>query len=124
MAPTGSTTAVDAEESADAADRVVVSFRAPEADPDDGDGWWIADSAWLAENTNDEHYRLYLRRAHEGPVSVGEEWEEFVNCGCASPEDVILRVDEIEGGSEIGPGTAIEVVPRKHPVEGDGLAGD
>jgi hypothetical protein len=102
---------------ADQADRVVVSFRAPETDPDGSDGWWIADSEWLAENMTEYTYRRYLRWAHAGPVSVGDEWEEFVNCGCQSPEDVVLRVEQIDGGTAIGTETTIDVVPRKALVE-------
>lgn len=100
------------------ADRVVVSFRSPEADPDDDD-WWVADSEWLQESMTEHVYRQYLRRAHAGPVTVGDEWDEFVNCGCASPEDVTLRVERIEGGENIGPETTIDVVSRKVVVESE-----
>jgi hypothetical protein len=61
-------------------------------------------------------YRRYLRWAHAGPVAVGEEWEEFVNCGCAAPEDVVLRVEAVDGGTAIGSETTIDVVPRKDVV--------
>jgi hypothetical protein len=108
----------------DQADRIVVSFRSPETDPDDGD-WWIADSEWLEEKMSEDGYRRYLRRAHAGPVSVGEEWAEFVNCGCASPEDVVLRVETVEGGTSVGSETTVEVLPRKAVVgekSGDGSA--
>ncbi|MFB6136980.1 MAG: hypothetical protein ABEJ42_01385 [Halobacteriaceae archaeon] len=107
----------------DQADRVVLSFRSPEADPDGDDGWWVADSAWLAERLAEPTYRRYLRWAHAGPVSVGEEFPEFVNCGCASPEDVVLRVEAVEGGSAIGDRTAIEVVSRRDHVGADGATG-
>jgi hypothetical protein len=99
--------------------RVHLSFRAPETDPDEADDWWIADSEWLQESMTEHTYRRYLRWAHAGPVAVGEEWDEFVNCGCASPEDVVLRLEAIEGGTAIGSETAIDVVPRKAVVEGD-----
>jgi hypothetical protein len=101
----------------DQAERVVVSFRSPETDPDQDDDWWIADSDWLRENMMAHSYRRYLRWAHAGPVTVDEEWEEFVNCGCASPEDVILRVEEVDGGTAIGSETTIDVVPRKAILE-------
>lgn len=100
------------------ADRVVVSFRSPETDPDENDDWWIADSDWLRENMQESTYLTYLRRAHAGPVSIGDEWDEFVNCGCASPEDVVLRVEGIDGGTAIGPETSIHVVSRQEVVEG------
>ncbi|WP_121823192.1 hypothetical protein [Halostella salina] len=103
----------------DQADRVLVSFRSPETDPDDTDDWWVADSEWLRENMTEHTYRRYLRWSHAGPVAVGDEWEEFVNCGCTSPEDVILRVEDIEGGIAIGSETVIEVVSRKDIVEKD-----
>ncbi|WP_226013409.1 hypothetical protein [Halomicrobium salinisoli] len=103
----------------DQAERVLVSFRSPETDPDATDDWWVADSEWLQENMTERTYRRYLRWAHAGPVAVGDEWEEFVNCGCASPEDVILRVEAVEGGTAIGSETTIDVVSRKAVVEGD-----
>jgi len=106
----------------DQADRVVVSFRSPETDPDDTDDWWVADSEWLQENMTEFTYRQYLRRAHAGQVSVGDEWDEFVNCGCASPEDVTLRVEEIDGGTAIGSETVIEVVSRKIVIENESSA--
>ncbi|QLH78557.1 hypothetical protein HZS55_15220 [Halosimplex rubrum] len=106
----------------DAADRIVVSFRSPEVDADGADGWWVADSAWIVEKMAEPSYRRYLRWAHAGPVAVGEEWEEFVNCGCANPEDVILRVETVEGGSAMGGDTDVEVVPRKAVVD-DEVAG-
>ncbi|WP_114579102.1 hypothetical protein [Saliphagus sp. LR7] len=101
------------------AKQVLVSFRSPETDPEQNDDWWIADSEWLQEGMMEHSYRRYLRWAHAGPIAVGDEWEEFVNCGCASPEDVILRVEDIEGGTAIGSETAIEVVSRKAIVEDD-----
>ncbi|KPN29141.1 hypothetical protein SY89_03375 [Halolamina pelagica] len=105
----------------DQADRIVLSFRSPEADPDDDSTWWVADSAWLQENMNDSTYLQYLQRAHAGPVAVGEEWEEFVNCGCASPQDVVLRVEAIEGGTTMGFETEIELVSRRSILEGDAV---
>jgi sugar phosphate isomerase/epimerase len=101
------------------AERIVVSFRSPETDPDETDDWWIADSEWLQESMTEHTYRRYLRWAHAGPVTVGEEFEEFVNCGCASPEDVVLRVERVDGGDAIGSETRIDVVPRKAVVDGD-----
>jgi hypothetical protein len=110
---------IDPSTVADQADRLVVSFRAPEADPDENDSWWIADSDWLREGMSDPTYLRYLRYAHAGPVAVGDEWTEFVNCGCASPEDVVLRVEAVDGGTAIGADTTIDVVARKDVVEAD-----
>lgn len=106
----------------DQADRVLVSFRSPETDPDENTGWWIADSAWLQENMTEPTYLRYLRWAHAGPVAVGDEWDEFVNCGCASPEDVTLRVERVEGGTAIGADTTIDVVSRKVVLEADDVS--
>jgi hypothetical protein len=103
----------------DQADRIVLSFRSPEAGSGDDGSWWVADSEWLRENMNESTYLQYLQRAHAGPVAVGEEWEEFVSCGCASPQDVVLRVEAIEGGSTIGFETTIDFVARKSIVEGE-----
>jgi hypothetical protein len=102
---------------ADQATRVVVSFRSPDADPDGAD-WWVADSDWVREQMGERSYRRYLRWAHAGPVAVGAEWDEFVNCGCASPEDVVLRVERVEGGTAIGAETDLVVVSRKDVVDG------
>ncbi|WP_049980093.1 hypothetical protein [Halolamina rubra] len=120
----GTTDTIDPATVEDQAERLVLSFRSPEADPDDDGTWWVADSDWLQENMNDSTYLQYLQRAHAGPVSVGEEWEEFVNCGCASPQDVVLRVEAIEGGSAIGFETTIELVSRKSVLEGEAAVGD
>ncbi|WP_459191047.1 hypothetical protein [Halosimplex sp. J119] len=76
-------------------------------------------ATWLQKNMTEYTYRRYLRWAHAGSVAVGDEWEEFVNCGCASPEDVIRRVEAVDGGTAIGSETTIEVIPRKAVVEGD-----
>lgn len=97
----------------DQAARVVVTFRSPEAAPDTLEAWPLADSDWLGERMDAPSYRRYLRWAHAGPVAVGDEWEEFVNCGCSSPEDVVLRVEEVDGGANIGADTTIEVVSLK-----------
>lgn len=96
----------------DAADRVVFSYRTPGTDLEGDDGWILADSGWIREGMNEPSYLRYLRYAHAGPVSVGEEFDEFVNCGCASPTDVVLRVERVDGGTAIGADTDLEVVPR------------
>lgn len=101
----------------DQSDRILVSFRSLDTDPDEDTGWWIADSDWLEENMTDPTYLRYLRWAHAGPVAVGDEWEEFVNCGCASPQDVVLRVERVEGGTAIGADTTIDIISRKTVVE-------
>lgn len=102
----------------DQADRVVLSFRSPETDPD-ADTWWIADSEWIQERMAEPAYVRYLRWAHAGPIAVGEEYEEFVNCGCESPQDVVLRVERVEGGSALGSETTLDVISRKAMVDED-----
>jgi hypothetical protein len=68
------------------------------------------------EQTRDElesdTYRSYLRRARDGPVSAGDEWEEFVSRGCGSTRDVVLHVETVDGGSVVGDATEFEFVPR------------
>ena len=64
------------------------------------------------EAVGSERYRAYLRRAHEGPVTVGAEWAEFVSRGCGSTRDVTLSVESVEGGTEIGEETAFAFASR------------
>jgi len=109
----------DPETVTDQADRVVVSFRSPKTDPDTDDGWWIADSEWIQDRMAEASYVRYLHWAHAGPVMVGDEWDEFVNCGCESPQDVILRVERVEDGTAIGAGTTIDVISRKAIIDGE-----
>ncbi|MFB6224149.1 MAG: hypothetical protein ABEH86_10825 [Haloarcula sp.] len=88
------------------AERIVLSFT-----PDE-DSWSDVDTDWILDELRDDSYQQYLRRVHDGPVSVGEEWTEFVSCGCATPQDVVLRVERVEGGTELGQETALAVSPR------------
>lgn len=53
-------------------------------------------------------YRSYLRRAHSGPVTESETWDEFVSTGCGTTEEVVLRVESVEGGTAIGEETIFE----------------
>lgn len=94
---------------ASTADRVVLSF-APTAT--DGDPWSGVDTEWIVGELRSDSYQQYLRRAHGGPVSVGEEWAEFVSCGCATPQDVLLRVERVEGGTVLDEATTLDVQPR------------
>jgi hypothetical protein len=91
------------------ADRIVLSL-APSAA--DGDPWSGGDTAWIVDELRGDTYQQYLRRAHGGPVAVGEEWAEFVSCGCATPQDVVLRVERIEGGTALGDATTLAIHPR------------
>ncbi|MFB6218791.1 MAG: hypothetical protein ABEH77_06380 [Halobacteriaceae archaeon] len=101
------------------ADRVVLSFRAPGVPADDPDAEWeLAGNEWVTDGLADEHFVGYLRRAHAGPVAVGDEFEEFVSRGCTSPYDVVLRVEAVEGGDDIGEGTAFAFVARRDALRG------
>lgn len=62
-----------------------------------------------------ESYRSYLRRARRGPVDVSDEWEEFVSTGCGTTEEVVLRVEAIDGGTEVGEKTEFEFQPGEAP---------
>jgi len=103
------------------ADRVVLSYRAPDVGEraSEDSEWILQDSGWILEGLREDAYVRYIRVAHAGPVAAGEEWTEFVNCGCASPMDVILRVETVEGGDAIGDETAIEFVPRRDVLAGE-----
>ena len=87
-----------------AADRIRVSYR-----PVDDDGDPTEEDDFLGKSVRADTFRTYLRRAHAGPVAVGDEWTEFVNCGCGTTEDVCLRVEDVVGGSRIDESTEIEV---------------
>jgi hypothetical protein len=80
-----------------AADRVVLSY--------------VLADEWVASALEEASYRGYLRRTHAGTVAVGEAWEEFVAPGCSSPTDVVLRVERVGGGAEVGDDTVFEFVP-------------
>ncbi|WP_276271775.1 hypothetical protein [Haloarcula litorea] len=53
-------------------------------------------------------YRQYLRRSRDGPVRPGETWAETAPRGCGTTEPISLRVAAVEGGTVLGPETAIE----------------
>ncbi|WP_254546812.1 hypothetical protein [Halomarina pelagica] len=60
-----------------------------------------------------EYYRNYLRKVND-EVREGDEWNEFTDVGCCgSRMDVPLRVERVEGGPTMGPGTEIEYVTRE-----------
>lgn len=97
---------------APAADRVVLSV----APSSDDDPWSTVDTDWLLAELRKASYQKYLRRVHEGAVAVGDEWPEFVSCGCATPQDVVLRVERVEGGTDLADTTTLTVQPRR-PAE-------
>lgn len=93
----------------DVATRVEVSVSA--AGGGDGDDEPGA-SAWIEEQVAKPSYERYLKRVHDGRVSVGDEWAEFVSRGCGSPRDVHVVVERVEGGDVLGPDTTIDVRRR------------
>lgn len=67
---------------------------------------------WVARELDADSYRGYLRRTRGGPVAPGDEWEVFAARGCSTPRDVVLRVERVEGGDELGSRTTIDYRPR------------
>lgn len=72
-----------------------------------------ADDEDVAEGVRAPSFRAYLTKAHDGPVALGDEWAEFVSCGCGSRKDVTLEVRSLTGGDVIGEGTTIEYEPAR-----------
>jgi hypothetical protein len=98
--------------SGESADRIRLSYRPdPSSAASLDEAWNVVDSDWIRERMIEDTYLTYLRRAHGGRVAVGDEWEEFVNCGCADPEDVIVRVEAVEGGTVFDEATTVEIEP-------------
>lgn len=52
-----------------------------------------------------QEFCSYLRRVHAGPVTLGDEWMEFVSRGCGAPRDVTLTVTAVSDGDIVGPST-------------------
>ena len=83
-----------------AATRVVISY------PEDL-------SAWSRDQLRTRWFEAYLRKTI-GAADVGREWTEFVDVGCCgSAHDVPLRLEAVEGGTEVGPDTEIEYTTRE-----------
>ncbi|MFC6732699.1 hypothetical protein [Haladaptatus sp. DYSN1] len=69
-------------------------------------------SSWVLDELQSDAYTGYLRRVHAGPVGQGTEWEEFVSRGCGLPKTVVLRVETVTGGDEVGRATTFEFTRR------------
>lgn len=83
------------------ADRLVVSYPADL-------------SEWGRFQVEKPSFRAYLRKTNDR-VALGDVLEEFVGVGCCgSALDVPLRVERVEGGTELGDETEIEYVEREH----------
>ena len=84
----------------DAATRVVISYPADL-------------SEWGRGQVDTPHIRAYHGKTH-GEVTEGDQREEFVGVGCCgSALDVPLRVEEVDGGSRVGPDTEIAYTVRE-----------
>lgn len=80
--------------------RVVISYPADLSD-------------WGRRQIETPHFRAYLRKTL-GSVVRGQEVEEFVGVGCCGNSlDVPLRVESLEGGSEVDGDTEIAYVERE-----------
>ncbi|MFB6124183.1 MAG: hypothetical protein ABEJ78_12085 [Haloferacaceae archaeon] len=89
----------------DTATRVVVSY------PDE-----LSD--WGRRQVTTDHFRTYLRRAHD-EVHAGDVWEEFVDVGCCGDTlDVPLRVESVDGPPRMGAETTLAFVEREASLEG------
>ena len=82
------------------ADRLVVSYPADLSD-------------WGRMQVEKPSFRAFLRKTHDR-ADPGEVWEAFVGVGCCGDTlDVPLRVERVDGGSRLGPDTAVEFEVRE-----------
>lgn len=91
----------------DAAAAVVVSF------PDEL-------SAWGRDQLFASRFAKYLRRVHTD-VTVGDEWDEFLDVGCCGDSlTLTLRVEAVEpeGATTLDSETDITFVEREGSVHG------
>lgn len=70
-------------------------------------------SAWSRGQLETPWFRAYLRKT-VGPATVGREWNEFVDVGCCgNAHDVPLRIEAVDGGTDVGQDTDIEYTTRE-----------
>jgi hypothetical protein len=70
-------------------------------------------STWGRDIVEDRPFRAYLPKAHD-EASPGDAWEEFVGVGCCGNSlEVPLRVEDVEGGSELTADTEFEFTVRE-----------
>ncbi|SFR84961.1 hypothetical protein SAMN05216559_0008 [Halomicrobium zhouii] len=61
-------------------------------------------------------FRNYLARAWD-EIAPGETVEEMVNLGCCTDaQNVPLTVESVDGGTRMGPDTAVEFVEGDEPA--------
>lgn len=82
------------------ADRATISYPADLSD-------------WSRRQLETPWFRSYLKKTR-GNARVGATWDEFVDVGCCgSAHDVPLRLERLDGGDHIGPGTEISYKERE-----------
>lgn len=77
----------------------------------------------VTEELATSRYSAYLRRAEDGPVAVGDEWDHFVSRGCGDTRDVTLTVDAVEGVDRVGDATEFTFVPAADEADSDDADG-
>lgn len=84
----------------DTATRIVVSYPADL-------------SKWGRDIVEGEPFRAYLCRVHD-TAREGDTWPEFVGVGCCGDSlDVPLRVEIVEGGTQLGKDTEVAFAVRE-----------
>lgn len=59
-----------------------------------------------------EYYKKWLRKTRD-KVAKGDAWNEFTDVGCCGSQmEVPLRVEDVEGGTRMGPETEIAYTER------------
>jgi hypothetical protein len=75
-------------------------------------------SQWGRDQVGTDRYRGYLRKV-VADLTVGREFEEFVDVGCCGDAlDVRFRIERVEDGTEMGSDTEIVFTTREAPHEG------
>lgn len=70
-------------------------------------------SDWGRFQVEKPAFRAYLTKTL-GEVREGDEWEEFVGVGCCGNTlDVPLRIERVEGGTEVTRDTEVEYAVRE-----------
>lgn len=70
-------------------------------------------SDWGRDIVEDTPFRNYLPKAHS-EAKQGDIWEEFVGVGCCgSALDVPLKVESVDGGSELTAETTFAFTVRE-----------
>lgn len=74
--------------------------------------------AWGRESVGESSFQAYLRKKLDS-VEAGDVTEEFVDSGCCGDTiEVPLRVESVEGGSQVGEDTEFEFTEREGGSQG------